>query len=114
MEFESKELAHYGLVKAVIDRTKMTERMGQILPKKERHHILRKGLGSTKQTIKTFSNKKIKNPTFAMVVKLLRRVQILKIKVNGKIYRKILDLDDDLIKVINIFGPSAQKIYGFP
>ena len=76
--------------------------------------ILRKRLGSTKQTIKNFANKKIKILTFAMVAKLLRRVQILKIKVNGKIYRKILDLDDDLIKVINIFGSSAQKTFGFP
>ncbi|MCR9204489.1 MAG: IS1634 family transposase [Halobacteriovoraceae bacterium] len=76
--------------------------------------ILRKGLSSTKQNIKNFANKKIKNPTFAMVAKLLRRVQILKVKVNGRMYRKILDLDDDLVKVINIFGPSAQKIYGFP
>jgi len=64
--------------------------------------ILRKGLSSTKQNIKNFANKKIKNPTFAMVAKLLRRVQILKVKINGRIYRKILDLDDDLVKVINI------------
>ncbi len=76
--------------------------------------ILRKGLKSTKQTIKNFGNRKIKNPTFMMLSKLMRRVQIIKIRLKGKEFRKILDLDPDLVKVINIFGPVAQKIYGFP
>ena len=76
--------------------------------------ILRKGLTSTKQTVKNFANKKIKNPTFAMLGKMLRRVSILIVKYKGQSYNKVIELSDDLKKVINIFGPVAQKIYGFP
>lgn len=75
--------------------------------------IIRKGLTSTKQTIKNFAGKKIKNPTFAMISKLLRRVQILKIKTGKMIYKKVIELDEDLVKVINILVQWHKKSTAF-
>jgi hypothetical protein len=76
--------------------------------------VLRKGLNSTKQKVKNFAGKDIKNPTFAMVGKLMRRVSIITIGRKGHGLNQIVDLREDLLKVINLFGPKAQKIYGFP
>jgi hypothetical protein len=38
LQIETKELAHYGLIYAVIKRLKLTERLRNALPKKSRHH----------------------------------------------------------------------------
>jgi hypothetical protein len=38
IKFKTKELAHYGLIYAIIERLKLTQRLGDVLPKKKRHH----------------------------------------------------------------------------
>jgi len=74
-------------------------------------YFLREALEKTKQTVNSQTGKPTSKPSMKWVYKLFYNVSVLKIQIGTEITTAILNLNDELRKVIILFGNVACKIY---
>jgi transposase len=72
---------------------------------------LRTRLQEAKEAIRNQVKKKTQTPTMKWVFFLFRRITELVIEIEGKKIRKVLNLDEETIKVLKLMGENYEKYY---
>jgi len=72
---------------------------------------LRIRLEETKEAIRNQVMKKTQTPTMKWVFFLFRRITELEIEIEGKKIKKVLNLDEETIKVLKLMGEKYEKYY---
>jgi transposase len=72
---------------------------------------LRAKLEDTKEAIRNHVKKKTQTPTMRWVFFLFRRITELMIEIDGKNVKKVLNLDEETIKVLKLLGEKYEKYY---
>ena len=72
---------------------------------------LRTRLEEAKEAIRNQVKKKTQTPTMKWVFFLFRRVTELVVEVDGKRIKKVLNLDEETIKVLKLMGKKYEKYY---
>ena len=72
---------------------------------------LRTRLKETKTTVKNQLKKPIQNPTMKWIFTLFMRPAEVTVTLNSQIQRFIVNLDDEVIKILALMGPAFEKFY---
>ena len=72
---------------------------------------LRTRLEDVKEAIRNQVKKKTQTPTMKWVFFLFRRITELEIEIDGRKFRKVLNLDEETIKVLRLMGEKYEKYY---
>jgi transposase len=72
---------------------------------------LRTRLEDVKEAIRNQVKRKTQTPTMKWVFFLFRRITELEIEIDGRKFRKILNLDEETIKVLKLMGEKYEKYY---
>jgi len=72
---------------------------------------LRTRLEETKETIRNQVKKKTQIPTMKWVFFLFRRITELVIEIDGRKFTKVLNLDEETIKILRLMGKEYEKYY---
>ncbi|AKB38773.1 Mobile element protein [Methanosarcina siciliae C2J] len=64
-----------------------------------------------KEAIRNQVKKKTQTPTMKWVFFLFRRITELVIEIDGKRIKKVLNLDEETIKVLKLMGEKYEKYY---
>jgi transposase len=72
---------------------------------------LRTRLEETKEAIRNQVKKKTQTPTMKWVFFLFRRITELVIEIEGKRIKKVLNLDEETIKMLKLMGEKYEKYY---
>ncbi|AKB45098.1 Mobile element protein [Methanosarcina vacuolata Z-761] len=72
---------------------------------------LRTRLKEEKEAIRNQVKKKTQTPTMKWVFFLLRRITEITIEIDGKRVKKVLNLDEETIKVLRLMGQKYEKYY---
>ncbi len=68
-------------------------------------------IGRRKKAIRNQVKKKTQTPTMKWVFFLFRRITELEIEIDGRKFRKVLNLDEETIKVLRLMGEKYEKYY---
>jgi len=71
--------------------------------------MLRKRMRETGETIPNQLKKPTKKPTLKWIVFLFMGVTEVTVWTNGEMHQKIANLNDNLVKIIRLFGPACEK-----
>jgi transposase len=74
--------------------------------------MLRKRMRETGETIPNQLKKPTQKPTFKWIVFLFMGVTEVTVWTNGEMHQQIANLNDNLVKIIRLFGPACEKYYG--
>ena len=74
--------------------------------------MLRKRMRETGETIPNQLKKPTQKPTFKWIVFLFMGVTEGTVWINGEMHQKIANLNNNLVKIIRLFGPVCEKYYG--
>jgi len=74
--------------------------------------MLRKRMRETGETIPNQLKRPTQRPTFKWIVFLFMGVTEVTVWINGEMHQKIANLNENLIKIIRLFGPVCEKYYG--
>jgi transposase len=72
---------------------------------------LRTRLENTKEAIRSQVKKKTQTPTMKWIFFLFRRITELVIEIEGKRIKKVLNMDEETIKVLKMMGENYEKYY---
>jgi len=73
---------------------------------------IRKKLRESEETIPSQLKKPTQKPTFKWIVFLFMGVAEVTVWINGEMHQKIANLNDNLVKIIRLFGKGCEKYYG--
>ena len=74
--------------------------------------MLRKRMRETGESIPNQLKKPTQKPTLKWIVFLFMGVTEVTVWINGEMHLKIANLNDNLVKIIRLFGPVCEKYYG--
>ncbi len=74
--------------------------------------MLRKRMRETGETTPNQLKKQTQKPTLKWIVFLFMGVTEVTVWTNGEMYQQIANLNDNLVKIIRLFGPACEKYYG--
>ncbi len=74
--------------------------------------MLRKRMHEIGETIPNQLKKPTQKPTLKWIVFLFMGVTEVTVWINGETHQKIANLNDNLVKIIRLFGPVCEKYYG--
>jgi transposase len=74
--------------------------------------MLRKRMRETGETIPNQLKKPTQRPTLKWIVFLFMGVTEVTVWINGEMHQQIANLNDNLVKIIRLFGPACEKYYG--
>lgn len=74
--------------------------------------MLRKRMRETGETVPNQLKKPTQKPTLKWIVFLFMGVTEVTVWINGEMHQKIANLNDNLVKIIRLFGPVCEKYYG--
>jgi transposase len=72
---------------------------------------LRTCLEKNNGTVLNQNKKPTKKPTMQRVFRLFQGVHVLTINITNKVQTLVINLTDQLKKIIRYFGPTAERIY---
>ena len=73
---------------------------------------IRKKLRESEKTIPNQLKKPTQKPTFKWIAFLFMGVAEVTVWINGEMHQKIANLNDNLVKIIRLFGKGCEKYYG--
>ena len=57
------------------------------------------------------THKPTQNPTLRWVFQVMRGIQLASLEMNGKVHQKIINLKDEQVKILNLFGGAIEGFY---
>jgi transposase len=73
---------------------------------------IRKKLRESEETIPNQLKKPTQKPTFKWIAFLFMGVAEVTVWINGEMHQTIANLNDNLVKIIRLFGKGCEKYYG--